>query len=140
MRLQACHREARWSHAGAGKEDDAYEDSLRRVREHLLSCQSGATVCLICLEAVRRTDAVWSCRRSCASDFHLLCIQAGHRRVDAMPSSLNSVHPGGGRDGCQRHMDACLEARRRQCSDGCEARVVPLIVPRGRPSASLACS
>ena len=69
------------SHAGAGKEDDAYEDSLRRVREHLLSCQSGAAVCLICLEAVRRTDAVWSCQRSCACDFHLLCIQASHRRA-----------------------------------------------------------
>ncbi len=65
---------------GAGKDDAVCEESLRRVREHLLSCRSGAVVCLICLEAVRRTDAVWSCQRSCSCDFHLLCIQARRPR------------------------------------------------------------
>lgn len=55
--------------------DAAFDEGLQRVKEHLLSGQRGAAVCLICLEAVRRTDAVWACQRSCSCTFHLLCIQ-----------------------------------------------------------------
>ena len=61
----------------AEKGDGSFEEGLRRVREHLLSGQRGAAVCLICLEAVRRSDAVWACQRSCSSTFHLICIQVG---------------------------------------------------------------
>lgn len=57
--------------------DASFGEGLQRVKEHLLSGQRGAAVCLICLESVRRSDAVWACQRSCSSTFHLLCIQVG---------------------------------------------------------------
>ena len=65
------------AHVGTEVGDAAFYEGLQGVKEHLLSGQQGAAVCLICLEAVRRTDAVWACQRSCSCTFHLLCIQVG---------------------------------------------------------------
>lgn len=73
----ACLRYSLLS-AVADSGDASFGEGLQRVKEHLLlSGQRGAAVCLICLESVRRRDAVWACQRSCSSTFHLLCIQVG---------------------------------------------------------------
>ncbi len=56
-------------------EHEAEQDSLQRVAEHLNAAQSGVSVCLICLELLKRKDAVWSCSRGCCDTTHLACIQ-----------------------------------------------------------------
>ncbi|KAG8188216.1 hypothetical protein JTE90_021237 [Oedothorax gibbosus] len=49
--------------------------NLRKIREVLQDVlTSGALVCLICIEAVKRNDKVWSCGE-CFCMFHLQCIQ-----------------------------------------------------------------
>jgi hypothetical protein len=34
-------------------------------------------MCLICLGAIKPTEAVWQCSSSCYVQFHLPCIQVG---------------------------------------------------------------
>ncbi|XP_054708933.1 NF-X1-type zinc finger protein NFXL1-like [Uloborus diversus] len=49
--------------------------SLEKTREFLQDViTSGAIVCLICIESVKRTDKIWSCHH-CFGIFHLHCIQ-----------------------------------------------------------------
>ncbi len=45
------------------------------MRAHLLTGASSSPVCLICLEAMGRSQAVWACGDSCHCAFHLVCIQ-----------------------------------------------------------------
>ncbi|GFV81168.1 NF-X1-type zinc finger protein NFXL1 [Trichonephila clavipes] len=49
--------------------------SLRKIREFLQdTLTSGAVVCLICIESVKRNDKIWSCQ-NCYCMLHLECIQ-----------------------------------------------------------------
>ena len=76
--------------AGHGQPGDgAAEDSIRRVAEHLNAADSEASVCIICLELLKRKDAVWSCADGCADTVHLSCIQV--RRLDIVPNDVTSV-------------------------------------------------
>lgn len=62
--------------AGANQNEDmAEQDSIRRVAEHLNAADSEAAVCIICLELLKRQDAVWSCTDGCCDTVHLACIQ-----------------------------------------------------------------
>ncbi|KAK9820436.1 hypothetical protein WJX72_010343 [[Myrmecia] bisecta] len=61
-------------------EEGVYAEGLQRVKEHLHSAQSRATVCLICLETMRNDAAIWVCDKSCYCIFHLLCIQSWGRQ------------------------------------------------------------
>lgn len=60
---------------------EAAQDSIRRVAEHLNAADSEASVCIICLELLKRRDAVWSCSAGCSDTVHLSCIQVGSRLV-----------------------------------------------------------
>ena len=71
----------------AGDEtDDQFKESIQRVRDHLHSSQSSAAVCLICLENMKKEDAVWHCSKGCCCVLHLLCIQAWSRQQLAAAS------------------------------------------------------
>ncbi|XP_035220753.1 NF-X1-type zinc finger protein NFXL1-like isoform X2 [Stegodyphus dumicola] len=49
--------------------------NLKKTREFLQDIlTSGAVVCLICIESVKRNDKIWSCRH-CFCMLHLSCIQ-----------------------------------------------------------------
>jgi hypothetical protein len=50
-------------------------EAIQRVSEHIASTESSAAVCLICLETMDSSAAVWQCHKSCHCVFHLLCIQ-----------------------------------------------------------------
>lgn len=55
--------------------DNPENDDLQRTHQFLLDAlNSGACVCLICIESVKRNESVWSCR-GCFCIFHLYCIQ-----------------------------------------------------------------
>lgn len=60
--------------------NEAAQDSIRRVAEHLNADDSEASVCIICLELLKRRDAVWSCSAGCSDTVHLSCIQAWARQ------------------------------------------------------------
>jgi hypothetical protein len=78
--------------AGANQNDDvAEQDSIRRVAEHLNAADSEAAVCIICLELLKRQDAVWSCTNGCCDTVHLACIQVRHRLLDICNSSMCNV-------------------------------------------------
>ncbi|XP_076351913.1 NF-X1-type zinc finger protein NFXL1 [Tachypleus tridentatus] len=50
-------------------------NDFSRTRQNLLdTLKPGASVCLICIETVKRTDSVWSCI-GCYCILHLTCIQ-----------------------------------------------------------------
>ena len=59
----------------------AEQDSIRRVAEHLNAADSEAAVCIICLELLKRQDAVWSCTDGCCDTVHLACIQVRYVNV-----------------------------------------------------------
>lgn len=75
--------------------DEAADDSIRRVAEHLNAADSEASVCIICLELLKRRDAVWSCVGGCSDTVHLSCIQVASqsgvacRRLRHWPGSMN---------------------------------------------------
>jgi len=55
--------------------NDGGDDILGRTQEYLLnSVKSKASVCLVCIETIRRTEAIWSCT-GCHTSFHLTCLQ-----------------------------------------------------------------
>lgn len=66
---------------------------LEKIREHLNALQSGGATCLICLERIKGSDPVWSCRRACHSVLHLLCIQSWARQAGP-PSTQPGPLPG----------------------------------------------
>ncbi|CAL1287464.1 unnamed protein product [Larinioides sclopetarius] len=54
---------------------DDENSNLRKITEYLQDIlTSGAVVCLICIESVKRNDKIWSCE-SCYCILHLTCIQ-----------------------------------------------------------------
>lgn len=54
---------------------DGDEQNLMKTREYLQDIlTSGALVCLICIESIKRNDKTWSCEH-CYGIFHLYCIQ-----------------------------------------------------------------
>jgi hypothetical protein len=55
--------------------DPEEAEAIQRVSEHIASSESSAAVCLICLETMDSSAAVWQCHKSCHCVFHLLCIQ-----------------------------------------------------------------
>lgn len=59
---------------------EVYSEGISRLRERILSSQSCADVCLICLESIGPDAAVWTCRRSCHCMLHLLCAQGWARQ------------------------------------------------------------
>jgi hypothetical protein len=63
--------------------DHVFARGLLRVREYLSAGQDN-TMCLICLGAIKPTEAVWQCGSSCYAQFHLPCIQVGRRFLDFM--------------------------------------------------------
>ncbi|KAK9827063.1 hypothetical protein WJX74_005265 [Apatococcus lobatus] len=69
--------------------DPVFLTGLARLEEELAGSQSGAAVCLICLEDVRPAEATWDCQAGCHCMFHLVCIQAwarqhmGNSKLDA---------------------------------------------------------
>ncbi|KAF9596944.1 hypothetical protein IFM89_014523 [Coptis chinensis] len=54
---------------------------ISKIQSFLLSSQSGALSCLICLERIRISDPTWSCNKSCFAVFHLICIQSWARQA-----------------------------------------------------------
>ena len=60
---------------------DAFSAGMEKVREQLHAAAVGGISCLICLERVRASDPIWSCRRGCHGILHLLCIQAWARQT-----------------------------------------------------------
>ncbi|GAQ89009.1 hypothetical protein KFL_004790030 [Klebsormidium nitens] len=86
---------------GKGADGDA---GIEKIRDHLISAQSGAARCLICLEKIRATDPIWDCQDSCYAIMHLLCIQSWARQSiaavglrntasDPLPSNAPAVVP-----------------------------------------------
>ena len=65
---------------GSAEEGRAFEDGLQRVQEHLLSAQSEAAACLICLDSIKPSDPIWHCQEGCFEVVHLMCIQAWARQ------------------------------------------------------------
>eukprot|EP00873_Tetraselmis_striata_P026513 jgi/Tetstr1/446777/TSEL_034264.t1 len=61
-----------------GDVDCAGQDAaaLERIKDHLGAQQAGASVCLVCLEAIDRADATWHCAASCFAVLHLQCSQS----------------------------------------------------------------
>lgn len=55
--------------------DPVFLTGLARLEEELAGSQSGAAVCLICLEDVGPDEATWDCQAGCFCLFHLVCIQ-----------------------------------------------------------------
>ncbi|KAF6263962.1 hypothetical protein COO60DRAFT_1292737 [Scenedesmus sp. NREL 46B-D3] len=54
--------------------DRAFAKGLLRVREYLSAGQD-STMCIICLGAIKPTEAAWQCGSSCYAQLHLPCIQ-----------------------------------------------------------------
>ena len=54
-----------------------FEQGLSRVRACLSNVDSSC--CLICLNHIAPTEAVWHCGRGCHTVLHLVCIQVGGR-------------------------------------------------------------
>lgn len=49
-----------------------------QVWQHLSSVNgSESSACLICLGAIRPSEAVWSCRQGCYAVLHMTCMQVG---------------------------------------------------------------
>lgn len=79
--LRSYYAAAGGRELGSGKEaDPELEEGLRRVQEHIVGAQSEAAACLICLEGISHTDAVWHCSEGCHEVVHLMCIQAWARQ------------------------------------------------------------
>ncbi len=57
-----------------------FEAGLSRVRDHLTNVDSSC--CLICLNHIRPTEAVWHCGGGCYTVLHLVCIQVGRGREE----------------------------------------------------------
>ncbi|GLC51639.1 hypothetical protein PLESTB_000524100 [Pleodorina starrii] len=53
--------------------DQVFQQGLSRIRDHLTNVDSSC--CLICLNHIRPTEAVWHCERGCYTVLHLVCIQ-----------------------------------------------------------------
>ncbi|CAM4893606.1 unnamed protein product [Rotaria socialis] len=50
-------------------------DDLGRTYQYLIdSLSSDANICLICIDLIQKTDAIWNCS-CCYSPFHIVCIQ-----------------------------------------------------------------
>ena len=74
--LDAAGKSNRDQAVRAGEEQEgAFGEGLSRVEEHVNSTASGTAVCLICLETMGNSAAVWHCWQSCHCVFHLVCIQ-----------------------------------------------------------------
>ncbi|XP_023231990.1 NF-X1-type zinc finger protein NFXL1-like [Centruroides sculpturatus] len=55
--------------------DSTKNDDLQRTHQFLLdTLNAGACICLICIESVKRSESVWSCK-GCFCIFHLHCVQ-----------------------------------------------------------------
>ena len=68
--------------AGASSvQSSAESGSYGRTEDMVSANQLGKLQCLVCMERVRRQDAVWSCSY-CYHVFHLLCIQQWARRCE----------------------------------------------------------
>ncbi|EFJ44757.1 hypothetical protein VOLCADRAFT_82592 [Volvox carteri f. nagariensis] len=62
--------------------DQIFEQGLSRIRDHLTNVDSSC--CLICLNHIEPTEAVWHCEQGCYTVLHLVCIQDWARsQVDA---------------------------------------------------------
>ncbi|CAF0811312.1 unnamed protein product, partial [Didymodactylos carnosus] len=76
---------------GGDQEDDSYikqvlektkntfkgvtSDDLGRTYQYLIdSLSSGANICLICIDSIKKTDPIWNCS-GCYGAFHIVCIQ-----------------------------------------------------------------
>ncbi|CAF5095156.1 unnamed protein product, partial [Rotaria magnacalcarata] len=50
-------------------------NDLGRTYQYLIdSLSSDANICLICIDLIQKTDAIWNCS-CCYSPFHIVCIQ-----------------------------------------------------------------
>ncbi|KXZ56411.1 hypothetical protein GPECTOR_1g366 [Gonium pectorale] len=53
--------------------DQVFQQGLSRIRDHLANMDGSC--CLICLNHIRPTEAIWHCGRGCYTVLHLVCIQ-----------------------------------------------------------------
>lgn len=59
----------KWYQGYKGERDDSRTDQFLKD-----ACKTGAQVCLICIDNIKRADSVWSCGE-CYCSFHMSCVQ-----------------------------------------------------------------
>ncbi|CAF1291687.1 unnamed protein product [Rotaria sordida] len=65
-------------------------DDLGRTYQYLIdSLSSNANICLICIDTIEKTDAIWNCS-CCYSPFHIVCIQKWIKDGIYQSSSINN--------------------------------------------------